>query len=95
MLKVWLLNLLLSRGVSALQEYLGKTLRNTIIAGGTALAASGHPLSEPDQTTLIGAGMIVLGVGLDYARTWLANYAAKKGTNQVGVVQTAHAPPAP
>lgn len=93
-LKKWALDLLLSRGVSAAQEYLGKAVRNGVVAAGAALTAHGVAVTPDMTTTVTGAGMIIGGLALDFARTWLANYAAKQGTNMVGNVQTAHAPPA-
>lgn len=75
-LKKMAISFLLSRGVNAAQENIGKTLRGGVVALGAWTAAHGQTLSLDDQNTLVGAGLIVLGMVGSYARTWFAQYGA-------------------
>lgn len=63
---------LFSRGVSKIQGSLSKIVRHGVSVLGGWTAANGAPLSDPDAQTLVGAGTILLGLGLAVAREFLA-----------------------
>lgn len=70
------LKFLLGRGVGKVQEVLSKGVRHAFTTYGGALVGQGLITSD-DMGTLQGAGVILVGVALSLARTFLAKYAAK------------------
>lgn len=71
-MKKALLKFLFSRQVGKIQDVLSKAVRHGITGFGGFLAGQGAPLSDPDMTTLHGAGTVLLGVGLAVVRTFVA-----------------------
>ena len=75
-MKALLINFLLGRGISKLQEILSKGVRHGATTGGGFLVAEGLA-SGDDVTTAAGAVTTLVGVGLSIARTFLSRLASK------------------
>lgn len=75
MLKAFLINLLLSRGISAGAEFLGKLIRHGLTTLGGALAVYGLEVSGEEMTTLMGAASVVAGLVMSAVRIFASKYA--------------------
>lgn len=71
-MKKLVLKFLLGRGVGVLQEVLSKAVRHGLTVYGGYLAGAGY-IESGDLVTLESAAVILIGLGLSVARTFLSS----------------------
>jgi hypothetical protein len=75
-LKKFLVRVLIKRGTSKLEEWLGKSIRNGLMAVGGAFAGAG--VADADTVaTIVAGGMALLGATISYARVHLQEWAVR------------------